>query len=60
MSVIKKAIIPMMVLVLFAAAIFWVMSAKKINDRIPSRGVFVFSEEIRCKFVKSITQTDNA
>lgn len=51
MSVVKKAIIPMMILVLLSAAIFWVMSAKKINDRIPSRGVFVFAEERNCKFV---------
>ncbi|MBZ4644681.1 MAG: hypothetical protein PWR27_1255 [Petroclostridium sp.] len=41
----KKAVYPIIILTILIGVAFWVLSVKKMNDKIPSRGVFVYSKE---------------
>ncbi|MDK2801036.1 MAG: hypothetical protein PWP27_1135 [Clostridiales bacterium] len=41
----KKVLYPLLILTVLIGMAFWVLSTKKMNDKIPSRGVFVYSKE---------------
>ncbi|MGE4284127.1 MAG: hypothetical protein AB7G87_10445 [Clostridia bacterium] len=42
---VRRFVYPVLVAALLIGVAYWVLNVRKINDKIPARGVFVYSKE---------------
>ncbi|WHH60446.1 hypothetical protein [Petroclostridium sp. X23] len=42
---VKKVIYPVLITALLAGITYWLLNVRKMNDKIPTRGIFVYSKE---------------